>query len=143
MADPYVALFAHGTILRIAIDSVYTEIPYLGSITGPDETFDTIDVTTHSSPNAKREFISGLGDGGELTTTINWHADEDTHKELHAANQSREVVNFQLLWPGYTEDNLVDFQGLVTGLTRGSPIDAQVTRDLTIKITGDIEVSTE
>lgn len=142
MSDP-VATFGLGTELRIAIASVFTPIPYCGSFSGPDETFDTIDVTTHSSVGGYREFITGLADGGELTCDINWDASEATHQALAAAQTARELTSFQLFWPGYDEDNLMDFDGYVTGLTRSSPTDAQITRSLTIKITGPVDVSTE
>lgn len=142
MSDP-VAQFGLGTELRISIASVFTPIPYLQSITGPDETFDTIDVTTHSSVGGYREFITGLADGGELTVTINWAAGETTHQALQDAQTARELTSFQLWWPGYDANNLMDFDAYVTGLSRGSPIDAQITRDLTLKITGPIDTSTE
>lgn len=142
MSDP-IAAFGLGTELRISIASVFTVVPYCQSITGPDETFDTIDVTTHSSAGGYREFITGLADGGELTCTINWHGDEDTHTALQDALSAREITQFQLYWPTISENNLADFEGYVTGLTRASPTDAQITRDLTIKITGPVEVSTE
>ncbi len=145
MSD-YVAQFGLGTDLRIFISPDFESIPWLQSISGPDETFDTVDVTTHSSIGGFREFISGLADGGELTVTINWHPEETTHQELEAALHAREPVAFQLSWSAlanYATDNLMDFTAYVTGLTRASPIDAQITRDLTLKITGTVEVSTE
>lgn len=144
MSDP-VAAFGLGTELRIDISSVMTAIPYLQGITGPSETFDTIDVTTHSSTGGYREFITGLADGGELTVTINWHGDEATHTALQDAQSARELTNFQLKWPEdeISENNLMDFQAYVTGLSRNSPTDAQITRELTLKITGPVDVSTE
>lgn len=142
MSD-YTAQFGLGAELRISISAVMTVVPWVQAITGPDETFDVIDVTTHSSVGGYREFITGLADGGELTATINWHDDEASHTELQLALQSRELTAFQLWWPGYDTNNLMDFDGYVTGLTRATPIDAQITRDVTIKITGPITVSTE
>ena len=142
MSD-YVAQFGLGSELRISIAAVFTVVPWCGPITGPDATFDTVDVTTHSSPGGFREYITGLADGGELTTTINWHDDEATHTALQDAADNRELTQFQLFWPGYDTLNLVDFEGYVTGLTRASPTDAQITRDLTIKVTGLPAVSTE
>lgn len=144
MADPYVAAFGQGLELRIYDGvSAYDAIPWLGAITGPDSTFDTIDVTTHSSEGGWREFIAGLADGGEVTCPINWHADDPQHQALQDAQNARELTAFQLYFPMYDEDNLIDFNGFVTGLTRGGPFDAQITRDLTIKVTGQPLVSTE
>jgi predicted secreted protein len=140
------AQFGLGTVLRISIASVMTDVPYCQSITGPDETFDIIDVTTHSSTGGYREKITGLADGGELTVTLNWHPEEASHAALQAALTARELTAFQLSWSALTDyatDNLMDFDGYVSGLTRASPIDAQITRDLTITITGPVDVSTE
>jgi predicted secreted protein len=142
MSD-YVAQFGLGTELRISIASVFTVVPWVQSMTGPDETYDVIDVTTHSSVGGYREFITGLADGGELTATLNWHDDEAAHAALQDALTSRELTSFQLWWPGYDTLNLADFDGYVTGLSRSSPMDAQITRDLKIKITGPVDVSTE
>jgi predicted secreted protein len=139
----FTAQFGLGTELRISIAAVFTVVPWCQSITGPDETFDIIDVTTHSSVGGYREFITGLADGGELSCTLNWHDDEAAHAALQAALTNRELTSFQLFWPGYDTLNLADFDGYVTGLTRASPTDAQITRDLTIKITGPVSVSTE
>lgn len=138
-----VATLGLGTELRISIASVFYPIPYLGSITGPNESFDTVDTTTHSSISYYRDFIPGLKDGGEVTVEINWDPSEATHTALQAANSAAALTSFQLFWPGFDVDNLMDFDGYVTGLDRNSPIDAQITRPLTIKITGPVEVSTE
>jgi predicted secreted protein len=139
----YTAQLGLGTELRISIATVMTPVPWCQSITGPDETFDTVDVTTHSSSGGYREFITGLADGGQLTVTINWHDDEPAHAALETAQAARALTAFQLHWPGYATNNLMDFNAFVTGLTRSSPIDAQITRDLTLKITGPVAVSTE
>ena len=142
MSD-YTAVLGLGTELRIDIAGVMTPIPWLQNISGPDETFDIIDVTTHSSVGGYREFITGLADGGELTVTINWHDDEATHTALQDAQKAREVTAFELFWPQYDTNNLVSFDAYVTGLPRSSPTDAQITRDLTLKITGPTDISTE
>jgi predicted secreted protein len=142
MSD-YVAVLGLQTEIRIEIAAVMTNIPYATAITMPGIVFDTVDVTTNTSPNGFREFIPGLADGGEVTFTLNWHDDEATHQELWEAQQAREVVGFQVAMPQFATNNLFDFQGFVTGLPINSPIDAQVTQDVTIKITGNIEKSTE
>jgi predicted secreted protein len=139
----YTAMLGLETEIRISIADVFTNIPYATAITMPGIVFDTVDVTTNSSPNGFREFIPGLADGGEVTFTLNYHDDETTHQELWEAQQAREVVPFQVAMPQFDTNNLFDFSGFVTGLPISSPIDAQVTQDVTIKITGNIEKSTE
>jgi len=142
MSD-YVAVLGLTTEVRIEIAAVMTNIPYASAISMPGISFDTVDVTSNSSPNGFREFIAGLADGGELTFSLNWHDDETTHQELWEAQQAREVVGFQVAMPQFATNNLFDFQGFVTGLPLESPIDTQITPAVTIKITGNIEKSTE
>lgn len=143
MADPYVAMLGLQTEIRISIDDVLTNIPWATAITMPGIQFDTVDVTTNTSANGFREFIPGLADGGEVTFTINFHDDEEAHQELWTAQQARDVVAFQVAMPQFETNNLFDFDAFVTGLPISSPIDAQVTQDVTLKITGNIEKSTE
>lgn len=143
MSDPFTAKLGLETEIRIFTDPAYESIPYATAIEMPGIVFDTVDVTTNSSPNGFREFIAGLADGGEVTFTLNYHDDETTHQELWDAQQAREVVAFQVAMPQFETNNLFDFEGFVTGLPISSPVDAQVTQAVTIKITGNIEKSTE
>lgn len=141
----YTAVLGIATELRV-YDSgtdAYLAIPWIQSITGPGITNDTVEVTTLSSINRRKEYIAGLSDSDDVTFTLNWHDDEDTHAMLQTFVGTGEVVPFQLYWPQYTADNLVDFSGIVTGLSRSSDPAAQITRDCTIKVTGIEEVSTE
>lgn len=132
-----------GAQVRIFIDPAYVEIPYSTAVMMPGIQFDTVDVTTNSSPNGFREFIPGLADGGEVTFTINWHDDETSHQELWEAQQARDVTQFQIALPQFDTNNLFDFEAFVTGLSIESPTDSQVTQAVTLKITGNIEKSTE
>jgi predicted secreted protein len=84
-----------------------------------------------------------LGDAGEVTFTLNYHNDEDTHLLLWTLQQARELCDFQVAMPQYETDNLFDFSGYVTGLTFETPIDAQVTQAVTITVSGNIDKSTE
>ncbi len=143
MSDPYSAKLGLETEIRIFIDPNYVNIPYASAIEMPGITFDTVDTTSNSSPNGFREFIAGLADGGEVTFTLNHHPEETTHAELWAAQQAREVIPFQVAMPQFDTDNLFDFDAFVTSLPVSSPIDGAVTRAVTLKITGNIEMSTE
>jgi predicted secreted protein len=143
MSDPFIAKLGLETEIRIDLGSGPVSIPWATAITMPGISFDTVDVTTNSSPNGFREFIPGLADGGEVTFTLNWHDDEATHQGLWDAQQNRELTSFQIAMPQFDTNNLFDFDAYVTGLPISSPIDAQVTQDVTLKITGNIEKSTE
>lgn len=57
------ATFANGTIFKLGS----TTISEITSVSGPNFSADSIDVTTHGSTDKYREFIQGLRDGGEIT----------------------------------------------------------------------------
>jgi predicted secreted protein len=143
MSDPFVAKLGLETEIRVFTDPTYDVIPWATAITLPGVTFDMVDVTTNSSVNGIREKIPGLGDAGEVTFTLNYHNDEDTHLLLWTLQQARELCDFQVAMPQYETDNLFDFSGYVTGLTFETPIDAQVTQAVTITVSGNIDKSTE
>lgn len=143
MSDPYSAKLGLETEIRVFIDPAYVSIPYAMDINMPGITFDTVETTSNTSPNGFREYIPGLADGGEITFTINWHDDEESHQELWDIQQAREVVAFQVAFPQFETNNLFDFDAFVTGLPVSSPIDDRVTQAITLKITGNIEKSTE
>lgn len=143
MSDPYSAKLGLETAIRIFDDPDYLDIPYAMDIAMPGITFDTVETTSNSSPNGFKEYIPGLADGGEVTFTINWHDDEEAHQALWDAQQARDVIPFQIAMPQFETNNLFDFEAFVTGLPITSPIGDRVTQAVTLKITGNIEKSTE
>jgi len=57
---------------------VYSTLVELLSVTPPERTQETIDVTHHGSPSGFREYIPGLKDGGEVAFSYNWTKDGQT-----------------------------------------------------------------
>lgn len=141
----YTAVLGLGTEIRIydAGTDSYGVIPWSSAIAMPGISTDLVDVTTNSSPNGFREKIPGLKDGGEVTFTLNYHDDEDTHQALWDAQQASALVPFQVALPQFATNNLYDFDAYVTGLPLATPTDAQITQDVTLTITGNIVKSTE
>ena len=136
MVAAYLAL---GTELQIETSpGNFETIPGCQGIDGPGMTRDTVDVTSHSSTGGYREYISGLRDGGEVTCDVNWLFDDPAQLALEDAFGTEVPVNFRVRYPWLTPVIYDEFAGLVTDLTRSSPIDAQSTRALTVKITGPV-----
>lgn len=114
------------------------------SITGPGKTRDTIDVTSHSSTGGWREFITGLRDGGEVSFDLNWLFGDDTAQlAFETAFDDNAPTNFQLFNPAPAANNRLAFTGYITDMSWAIPTDAQITRSVTIKVTGPITVATE
>jgi predicted secreted protein len=136
MADAYLGI---GIELRIG----GTAIPGCMSFSGPGQTRDVIDVTSHSTTGGYRQFISGLRDGGEITFDLNWLFTDATQLALETAYDADLAEEFEMYFPQVATNNLLTFDGLVTDMSWTGPTDAQITRSVTIKVTGAIAVTSE
>jgi len=142
MSD-YTAVLGLETEIRVYNGSTYDNIPWASNIALPGITVDMVDSTTNSSPNGFREKIPGLKDLGDITFTINFHDDEETHQALWDMQQASELGLWQIAFPQFATNNLYEFDAYVTGLPIDSPLDGLVVQNITLTGTGNIEKSTE
>ncbi len=116
----------------------FTAIAEINTITGPNKSRDTIDVTSLDSASGYREFIGGFRDGGEVTLNMNFtlagYADMDADFELDT------LTNFQIVLPD-TGNTTFEFAALVTALGLAIPMDDKVTADVTLKISGPVTLT--
>lgn len=136
------AVSAFGTLLKIGDgggSEVFTTIAEITNLTGPGIEVETIDVTSHDSSGAKREFIAGLIDMGEYTFTLNFNAlaTQGFSGGLYNDAMNRTKRNFQIVLPT-TSSKTGSFAAYVTNFELSEPIDGALTADLTIKVTGAI-----
>lgn len=143
MSDPFVARLGLETEIRLFNGSTYDSIPWASNIMLPGISVDMVDATTNTSPNGFREKIPGLKDLGDITFTINWHDDEQTHQDIWDMQQASELGQWQIAFPQFDTNNLYDFDAYVTGLPISSPLDGIVVQNVTLTGTGNIEKSTE
>ena len=135
------AIDAYGTLLQIGdggSPEAFTTIAEVTEIGGPSLALDPLDVTSHESPGAFREFVGGLLDGGEVTSTINYVPTGGTHDAttgLIADMIARTVRNFQLIFPdvGTTTWSL---SALITAFEPAEPVDDRLSAEVTLKVTG-------
>ena len=118
-----------------------TAIGNIMSITGPNQTRDTIDTSTMDSTTKWRDFIPGMLDAGELTFECNYNG---------AAAGDAEVLDTQFTATAYTwyvafndgsntvftNNSLWYASGVMTALGHGIPFDDKMTQSITIKLTG-------
>jgi len=122
----------YGTILTIAA----TPVAELTNISGPGISVDTIDVTTHDSADAFREFVAGLIDGGEismegnLTTTV-------AANVILTALVARAAVAFTIVLPTTGADMTWSGSAIVTGFENSAPHDGKLGFSASMKITGE------
>jgi predicted secreted protein len=137
MSDGYAA---YGTLLKIGDGAgtaeAFTTIAEVGDIDGPSMSVNTIDMTSHSSPGARMEFLAGLIDSGEISFPINFIPDDATHDAttgIQKIMNDRDVWNWQMVFPDATT---VTFAALVTAFGVKAPVAGKLSADVTFKISG-------
>jgi len=111
-------------------------IAELSTISGPNQTVETIDMTNHSSSNQFREFIAGLRDGGEVTIEGNFiPSDTDGQIALVTDMQAGSTKTAVITGPtsaAYTWT----FSAICTSIEMTQPFDGKIGFTATFKITG-------
>lgn len=114
----------------------FTEITgIVGDIAGPELTLGTAESTTHSTADAHRTFDPTLIDAGEVSFEILWDPDDAQHAGLETDLTSRLHRNFRMEWPDGYE---VQFDAIVTKCGQSAPLDDEIKRAVTLKISGAV-----
>jgi len=128
----------HGTKLYYGTTTnATTEIGVITSISGPDETADSIEMTDFDSDAA--EFVQGLRDPGELTLDVKYH---QTHSAtLRSIEERSDTTNTPYIFRVVFNDDEATptywhCSGYITALGHAIPHDDIVRQSVTIKFTG-------
>lgn len=116
----------------------WTQMAEVNSITGPNKSKATIDVTSLDSVGGYREFITSFRDSGEVTLNMNFTL--DSYDDMNADFESESSNDYQIILPD-TGNTTFDFTGFVTSISMAVPLDDKVSSDVTIKITGAVTIS--
>lgn len=127
------AISGVGTIIQkwVTGSSVWESIAEVTNIAGPGFTRDLIEVTSLDSVSGWREFIPGFRDGNNVVLSMNY-----TRASLDAFLsdfESDDVQYYEIVLPDNTS---IEFEGFVQEFPLTIPTDAQITMEVTIKITG-------
>lgn len=117
---------------------VFTAIAEIRSIGGPEMSRETIDVTNLDSTGGYREFIASFRDGGEVTLEMNFT--RAGYEDMLTDFQSDGSVNYQVVVPD-TGETTLDFAAYVTRLGLSIPTEDAVTAPVTLKITGQVSLT--
>jgi predicted secreted protein len=115
----------------------WKKLAEIGSITGPGMSRDTIDTTTFDTEGGYRTFIAGFRNAGTMTLSMNFT--QDTYLLLKEDFEDNDARAYQILLPD-TEETVIEFDGLVTEIPLTIPTDDKVTVDVTIQISGPVDV---
>jgi len=127
-----------GTVFNRWSGTAFVKLAEITSITGPGMSRETIDVTSFDSTGGYREFIGSLRDAGTLELSMIFS--RDTYELLKADFEAESTGNYQIKLPDDEETNF-DIEGLVTDLPLTVSMDDKITCDVTIKITGSVDVT--
>ncbi len=132
------AISGVGTSFRRWNGSSWENIAEINSITGPNKSRDTIDVTSLDSTGGYREFIGGFRDGGSVTLPMNFT--RDTYDTMNTDFEDDDLQNYEIFLPD-DDGTSFEFEALVTELGLGIPADDKVTADVTLKVSGQVTVN--
>ncbi len=128
-----------GTVFNRWNGSEWEALAEVNSITGPSMTRNFIDVTSLDSTGGYREFITGFRDAGTISLAMNFTA--VTYNAMKTDFENAAAQNYEIVLPD--DDHItLEFEGLVTELPLSIPTDDKITADITIKITGQVVIST-
>jgi len=126
------ANIGHGTTLAGA---TVGEIGKLTNISGPNESVDDIDITDMSTTNARREFMAGLIDSGEVSADLIY--DKTLYNTVQGAlGNAAEVWTITL-----SDGTTIAASGYLKANGLAVPMEDKITQAITIKLSGEITVT--
>lgn len=134
------AVAGMSTVFERYNGSEWQKVAEVYNIAGPGMTRETIEVTSYDSPDGYREKIPGLRDAGQLTFTMNFR--KDNYTVIKEDFESEDRVQYRVTLPDSDETQMT-FYGLVTELPLSVPEDDRITCDVTIEISGPVQVDDE
>ena len=131
----------HSSVLTVNDATATTTIGNIISISGPNSTRDSIDISTMDSGSLQREFIPSMLDAGELTAEMNYDGTAaGTADKLNTLFTATTAVTWKLSFYDRANTNQThsfwQSTGFITALGHAVPFDDKVTQSVTIKFTG-------
>jgi len=115
----------------------WDSIAEINSISGPNMSRETIDVTSLDSTGGYREFIAGFRDPGTVELEMNFtRSGYETMKDDFESDTRQ---NYEIVLPD-SDTTTLEFEGLVTELPLDIPNDDKVTVSVTIQISGSVNL---
>lgn len=136
-----IAAYGSALLVQYAQTGAFINIANLGDFSGPEVSVDTIDVTTHDSPDKFNEFVPGMADGGEVTFDLVFDPALAVSATLYNAVADRVKHNFRARAPGYAVatdagGGWFAFAGFFTKFAVSNPVKDKLGATCNIKVSG-------
>lgn len=105
-------------------------------IDGPGETAESDDITNHSSPQAYREKVPIILDGGDLTFDL-VYTHETGQGVLRAAFEARETDEVIITWP---DGATATFDGFISNWGWATPVAGTLKASIGITVSGPVAI---
>ena len=134
-----VATWGMGTLIQRQDPNslVWATVPGAKDITGPGEERDQIDITNHSSPQGREEFIGGMVRSGDVTFRMVWDPNDSVQQALKSDFDTNRTGSWRIVAPNAGNAEIA-FQGFVRTLSYEFPVNDALHRAVTLKVTGAV-----
>ncbi len=116
----------------------YTALAEVYSVTPPESTIDTVEVTHMQSPNRKREYIPALSDNGTASAEMNYVPGSATDLLIEGLISAGDVVGAEIT---YANGTVVAFDCMVSSYSKDVPVDDRMTATVEFQVTGDVTLT--
>jgi predicted secreted protein len=133
------AIAGLGTLFRRwdSSSGAWVNIAEITQITGPGMSRNTIDTTALDTEGGYATFITGIRNAGTVTLAMNFR--RDNYETMKNDFESDDLQNYEIVLPD--DDNTsLEFEGLVTELPLTIPPGDKVNVDVTIQISGMVNL---
>lgn len=120
-----------------SVGGAWASIGQIKSISGPSASRDTIDTTTLDTTGGYKTFIAGLRDSGEISLKMSFV--RATYEIMKGDFESDTLQVYKIALPD-AANTVETFEGLVTAIPLDVPIDDVISADITIKISGKVNL---
>lgn len=115
----------------------WTKIAEVLNIGGPTMSRDTIETTSLDNTDGYKTFIGALRDGGDVSFGMIFSL--ATFEAMKDDFEDDDPKNYEIVLPD-ADNTSLEFEGLVTELPLDVPVDDKITCDVSIKISGKVEL---
>jgi predicted secreted protein len=132
------AVAGHGTVVTVTDGTNTTTAGYITNISGPNESRDSIDVSTMDSTNKWRQFLDGMLDAGEASFDLVYDGASGGNANKLYTLKTTTAMTWQIQFKdnGTNAGSKWACSGFMTGLGHGVAYDGAATQTMSLKFTG-------